>query len=68
MIDATRSPRPAWKRVATAVALIVAIVLAVWIIWIKELHHQSIHLRVLAPAITAPARLAVSGSVDELFA
>ena len=56
MIDASRSPRPVWKRVGIAVFLVVAIVLAAWIIWVRELHHQAIHVRVLTPAIANLAR------------
>ncbi|MGH9054518.1 MAG: hypothetical protein ACRDYY_01410 [Acidimicrobiales bacterium] len=41
MIDATRSPRPAWKQYTTLVVLLVLIVVAGWYIWTKELHRTS---------------------------
>ena len=50
MIDATRSPRPLWKRIAIFVGLIVCIALAAWFIWVKELHHKDIHVRTVTPA------------------
>lgn len=39
MIDASRSPRLLWVRVATVLLLAALIVLAAWTIWVKELHH-----------------------------
>ena len=48
MIDASRSPRPLWKRILIAVLLVVSIVVAAWIIWVKELHHQDIHIHTVA--------------------
>lgn len=55
MIDATRSPRPLWKRVATLLTLVVCIAVAAWVIWVKELHHKDIHVRTVSPpAITSP--------------
>jgi hypothetical protein len=49
MIDSSRSPRPLWNRILTGVLLAVAIVLAVWIVWVKELHHKDIHVHALTP-------------------
>jgi len=62
MIDASRSPKPLWIRVAAAVVVIAALVAVAWLIWVKELHHQSIHLRVFASAVAAVAmRIATTG-------
>ncbi len=41
MIDASRSPRAAWKRYVTFVLLLVLIVAAGYLIWTKELHHTA---------------------------
>lgn len=53
MLDATRSPRPYWQRVATGLALVVLIVVVAWAIWSKELHHpiDAIHLHRSLPAL-----------------
>ena len=54
MIDASRSPRPLWKRIATLVFLVASIALAVWLIWVKELHHHDVHVHALSPiAVTS---------------
>lgn len=45
MIDSSRSPRPLWKRTMIAIVLISFITTLVWLIWVRELHHKSIHLR-----------------------
>ena len=60
MIDASRSPRPLWKRILTAVFLLAAIVVAAWLIWVKELHHHDVHVHALAlsPLTTATAPFA----------
>lgn len=44
MIDASRSPRPLWKRVLTGILLVALIVAAAWLIWVKELHHRDVHV------------------------
>jgi hypothetical protein len=59
MIDASRSPNPVWKRVFYAVLLVTAIVLAAWVIWVKELHHPGIQIRVLAPPVVVIVSQAV---------
>jgi hypothetical protein len=41
MIDASHSPQTTWKRVATIVGLAVLILLALLLVWKKELHHHS---------------------------
>jgi hypothetical protein len=41
MIDASLSPRPAWQRYATMAGIAVLILLALIVVWKKELHHQS---------------------------
>jgi hypothetical protein len=56
MIDASRSPRPAWKRYATFVALAALIVVAAFVIWNKELHHTaSSATPPRSPVVAAPA-------------
>lgn len=45
MIDSTRSPRPLWLRISTAVLVLAMIVALSWAIWVKELHHPSPHIR-----------------------
>lgn len=53
MIDASRSPRPLWKRFLVGAAVIGSTVAAGWVIWVKELHHHSIHVHALsAPTVT----------------
>jgi len=57
MIDASRSPRPAWQRIATMVALAVLILLAVLFISKKVLHHGSeSNSTPPPPAATSPAK------------
>ena len=51
MIDASRSPKPLWKRLMTAVVLVAAILLAAWTIWVKELHHNDVHVHALTQAV-----------------
>ncbi|HVA74516.1 MAG TPA: hypothetical protein VNF71_08120 [Acidimicrobiales bacterium] len=53
MIDASRSPRPLWKRVTALLVLASVIVAAAWVIWVKELHHSDVHLRVYQPVGTS---------------
>ncbi len=40
MIDASRSPRPAWKRFTTMAVLAGLILVALVMVWKKELHHS----------------------------
>lgn len=58
MIDASRSPRPLWKRILTGVFLLAAIVVAAWLIWVKELHHHDVHVHALSPLTTSTAPFA----------
>jgi len=61
MIDSTKSPIPAWRRYATVVALTVLVFVAGFVIWTKELHHQSSTPASLSPpaiAKTAGSKLA----------
>jgi len=44
MIDASRSPRPAWKRVGTLLTVLAFILVLTWVIWVKELHHSKLHM------------------------
>lgn len=65
MIDATRSPRPLWMRLAILLALVTCIAVAAWVIWVKELHHKDIHVRTVTPApisllLTPTSRVAAS--------
>ncbi len=41
MIDATKSPVPAWKRYAIIVALAALLVVAGYVLWTKELHKST---------------------------
>lgn len=41
MIDASKSPLPAWKRYVIASLLTVLIAVAGYVVWTKELHHTS---------------------------
>jgi hypothetical protein len=57
MIDASRSPRAAWQRYATIVALAVLILLAVLFISKKVLHHGSqSNSAPPPPAVTSPVK------------
>lgn len=47
MIDATRSPRPLWRRILTLVVVAGLIGFFAWAIWVKELHHPGIKIRAL---------------------
>lgn len=58
MIDASRSPRPLWKRVLTLLTLIALVAAASWLIWVKELHHQDVHLPAYASAVATSVTLA----------
>lgn len=53
MIDASKSPLPAWKRYGIMVLLAVFIAVAGYMIWNKELHHSSSNSS-SPPAPTAP--------------
>lgn len=44
MIDASRSPRPLWRRVLTLLVVVAMAATATWIIWVKELHHPEVHV------------------------
>jgi uncharacterized membrane protein len=54
VIDATRSPRPLWRRLMTFVVVALLIVVFAWAIWVRELHHPGIKVHALAhlPALT----------------
>jgi hypothetical protein len=41
MIDASLSPRPAWRRYVTLIVLLVLVAAAAYVIWTKELHHSA---------------------------
>jgi hypothetical protein len=55
MIDASRSPRPAWKRYGTFLLLVAVIAVAAVVIWKKELHHNSPASAPQVPAAVVPA-------------
>lgn len=54
MIDASKSPVPAWKRYATMALLTVLILVAGYVVYTKELHKGSPTSKP-APATAAPA-------------
>lgn len=61
MIDASKSPMPLWKRLATVLLLAVLIVAAGYVLWTKELHHsagESSSPTIPAAVAPAPARAA----------
>lgn len=60
MIDASRSPRPLWRRVLTLVLVAALTGFFAWAIWVKELHHPGIkvHAVLRNPSPTAHIRLA----------
>ena len=63
MIDSSRSPRPLWSRVLTAILLVVAIVVAAWVVWVKELHHPNPQIHTLArPTASAGGTYALKGA------
>ena len=60
MIDSSRSPRPLWKRTMIWIVLIAVITTLAWLIWVKELHHKSVHVRALEVSVVtlvSPAAL-----------
>lgn len=60
MIDSSRSPRPLWKRTMVAIVLIAFITTLTWLIWVRELHHKSIHVHALGVSVVtlvSPAAL-----------
>ena len=59
MIDATRSPRPLWRRFLTLVVVAALIGFLAWAIWVKELHHPGIkvHAVLRSPSSSAQIRL-----------
>jgi hypothetical protein len=62
MIDATKSPIPAWKRYATIGLLATVIAVAGYFVWTKELHPHA--PRTSSPAVSVPqTKTARSGSV-----
>lgn len=50
MIDSTKSPVPAWKRLGLIVLLAVLVLAAGYVIWTKELHHSTSPASSPAPA------------------
>jgi hypothetical protein len=63
MIDASRSPRPAWKRYGIFLLLVALIAVAAFVIWKKELHHSSPAAAPPTPARTVPAHTAAHTAV-----
>lgn len=53
MIDATRSPRPLWKRVLTLLLVTALVVASAWVIWVKELHHPDVHVPAYLHSVAA---------------
>jgi hypothetical protein len=61
MIDATKSPTPAWRKYLIFVVLGVLIVIAAYFVWVKELHHSShIGSSSTPTTVTVPAKQPVS--------
>lgn len=54
MIDSTRSPVPAWKRLGLIVLVAVLVIAVGYFIWTKDLHHST-SPSAGSPAATAPA-------------
>lgn len=50
-VDASRAPRPLWKRASILLMVAVLIAALAWVIWVKELHHTTPHLQVLSQAL-----------------
>lgn len=44
MIDASRSPRPLWRRALTLFIVTALVAVFAWAIWVKELHHPAPHI------------------------
>lgn len=72
MIDASKSPMPAWKRYSMIVLLAVFIAVAGYMIWTKDVHKSSSHTStppsqpapaVVAPAATKPAPTTIPGGI-----
>ena len=63
MIDASKSPMPAWRRYLTAVFLTVLIAAAGYVVWVKELHPSS-PATSSPPAAAAPAAGAPTGQPE----
>jgi hypothetical protein len=55
MIDATKSPLPAWKRYGLIILVAALVVVAAGMIWTKELHHSIPGISKSKPAASAPA-------------
>ncbi len=53
MIDSTKSPMPAWRRYASVVALTVLVFVAGFVIWTKELHHNTSATASVSPPAVA---------------
>lgn len=64
MIDASKSPVPAWKRYATMALLVALVLVAGYVIYVKELHKGSPTSKPApAPApASAPARATPAGT------
>lgn len=63
MIDSSKTPIPLWRKYGTLVALTVLVLVAAYVVWVKELHHAApsvpapsavSHTSVTPPAHTAP--------------
>jgi hypothetical protein len=55
MIDASKSPLPAWKRYGLILVVAALLVAAAGVIWTKELHHSIPGVSKSKPAASAPA-------------
>lgn len=41
MIDSSKTPMPLWRRYATLAALTLLVLVAAYVVWVKELHHST---------------------------
>ena len=64
MIDASRSPRAAWKRAVTLLTVLALILALAWVIWVRELHN---HAKVQLPFAYGASPVA-HGSRSVLYA
>jgi hypothetical protein len=57
MIDSTKSPAPVWRKYLTIVVLSALIVVAVYLVWTKELHKSSSNPTSTPTTVTVPAKV-----------
>lgn len=62
MIDSTKSPVPAWKRYATIALLAMLTLAAVYVLYTKELHHNSAGSSPVPATVSRPVQPVHSAS------